>query len=189
MALDFLAGLFGGGSSEPTITQIPAATPDLPNLPALNSIAQHRIYAGSPWTYGPYRAMDYVRGVQATPNMIPQMHQMMGGGMGGQHQGMMGGQMGMGGMNPQQLMQGMFPSGGNGYMGNFQQPNPGLMQPQYSPIAWAMGLGQMFSQLNALYQQQMQGGGGQMMAGGGQQNSQQPLTREQPQQPQQGGNA
>lgn len=167
MALDFLAGLFGGGQQDPTITTIPAPTPDLPNLPALNSIAQHRIYAGSPYTYGPYRAMDYVRGVQATPNMIPQMHQMMGGGM-----------------NPQQMMQGMFPSGGNGYMANFQQPNPGLMQPQYSPLAWAMGMGQLFSQLGALYQQQMQGG----MPQGGQQMAQQPLTREQVPQPQQGGN-
>lgn len=167
MALDFLAGLFGGGDKEPTITQIAAPPPNLPNLNELNSAATARIHAGMPWTFGPYRALDYVRGVQATPNMIPQFHQMAG----------------MGGMTPQQMMGQMFPVGGNGYMANFQQPHPAMMQPQYSPLAWAMGLGQLFSQLGGLYQQQMLNGGM-----GQQQTTQAPLTKEQvPTQQNQGG--
>jgi len=183
--MGFFDFLFGGGESkEPTITQLPAPTPNLPNLNELNSIGTARINAGSPWTYGPYRAMDYFRGTQATPNMVPQMHQMYPQGLGqGGLGGMMGPQMGQFGMQmPQQMQQ-----PGPGLMGDFSQAMGPMQQPQYSPLAWAMQLGQLFNQLGGMYQNQM----GMPQQGQQQgQMSQQPLTREQPpqQQNQSGGN-
>lgn len=168
---EFLFG--GGGDSEPTVTTVPAPNIQVPGLESANAAATARMNATRPWMHGPYRASDYLHSFAATPNMLPQMHQMMGTGGGMPMAGGMGGGMGGGGgmpmlnmgtgfgqMGPQMGQFGMlFPQQmqqpGPGLMGNFGNPMQQMQQPQYSPLAWAMQLGQLFNQLGGMYNQQM----------------------------------
>lgn len=152
MALDSLFG----GSSDPQITTIPAPSANIPNQNELNSIAQARTLASSPWTYGPYRAMDYFRNAQVTQNMLPQFSNSSGS-MGGA--GFLSPQLAMGQMGalynqPMQQQMNQQMGSPQGLMGDFSNPMAAMMQPQFSPLAWAMQLGQLYSQLGALYQNQ-----------------------------------
>jgi hypothetical protein len=172
-----MGDLFGGGSKEANIQTVTPPTPQIPNMNEMNSVAYHRIMAGSPWLYSPYRAMDYFRNVQSTPNMQPQFHQQqmqsMGGGGMPQQGGMGGMQGGGGGGMP------AYPVGGNAIMGDFSQANSAMQSPQFSPLAHAM-----FQMLAPAYMQMMQGQpqqGQQQQAaptpGGGQQAAIQPQAQ------------
>jgi hypothetical protein len=148
-----MGDLFGGGSKEANIQTVTPPTPQIPNMNEMNSVAYHRIMAGSPWLYSPYRAMDYFRNVQSTPNMQPQfgqqqMQSMGGGGM--PQQGGMGGMQGGGGGGGLPS----YPVGGNAIMGDFSQANSAMQSPQFSPLAHAM-----FQMLAPAYMQMMQGQG------------------------------
>jgi hypothetical protein len=92
-------GFFGGGGGGGFTTEITTPPqPQIPNSNLLNSAAQRRIEAASPWYTSPWRSIDFFQGMQVPQNQIPQYQP---------------------GAMPQ------YPVGGLGFMGNFNQPPVG----------------------------------------------------------------
>lgn len=121
----------GNDSQDPQITTVTPEAPKVPGQAEINQTAINRTLSQNPWTLSPYRTMDFFRNTPSVQNYVPQF-------------------------NPQQGLSPYLPGNNNMLMGDWGQAHPTLQQPQYSPLAWAMNLGQLFSQLGGMYQGGMQ---------------------------------
>lgn len=86
-----------GGSSSGTTQTIQPSLPNLPNQAQIQSQAQNRLYAGSPWMNSPWRAMDLIGG-NAPTQYLPQFTPPGGAQVGGQSPGGGGSQPQSGGL-------------------------------------------------------------------------------------------